>query len=191
MKNWLQSNTARSQLEPSNYLGKILAISKEWLIRYLPSEIIGTVTALIAASIAYLSTGSLVAAAFAGSIGEAFGFYATAGFREVVHYYNLHHHHAHLKRLWLTGYHTVRGMLIEFGAAEVIDGLTIRPYMLYHLPLLLHNVPLGWLVGKLIADIAFYGIAGVGFELRRRGLKSKLEPRPIATTVKPTASEAQ
>ena len=50
---------------------------KEWLKRYLPAEIIGTVTAVAAASITHLFSDNLLFIAYAGSLGEGIGFYST------------------------------------------------------------------------------------------------------------------
>lgn len=152
---------------------------REWFWRYLPAEIAGTFTALLAASAAYASTNSLIAAAFAGSLGEAVGYYGAATYREIRHYYQKHHGHKHAKRIGLTVAHTLRGLVIEFGPAEAIDGVFLRPYLLYSMPLLLHNTVLGWLVGKLIADVFFYAFAGIGYELRKAAAK-RAEKQPLS-----------
>lgn len=52
--------------------------SSEWLRRYLPNEIVGTVGELGGAGVAYLMTGSFVAAAIAGTVGASVGYYAVA-----------------------------------------------------------------------------------------------------------------
>ena len=51
---------------------------REWVRRYLPCEIAGTVGELGGAAVAYLATGSLAAAAVAATIGASAGYYATA-----------------------------------------------------------------------------------------------------------------
>lgn len=159
----------------------------EWFWRYLPAEIAGTITALLGAGIAYTATdGSLAAAAIAGSLAEAVGYYGAASIREITHFYKKHHGHAPLKRAMLTAGHSLRGMITEFGPAEFIDGLFIRPLLLYKMPSLIGNVALGWLVAKLIADVVFYSIAGFGYELRKRlfsDFKSS-EPAEISQEVR-------
>ncbi len=152
----------------------------EWFWRYLPGEIVGTITALLGASGAYLAYDhSLLAAAVAGSVCEAIGYYATASIREIIHYYRKHHSHPRLKRIALTTGHSLRGMITEFGPAEFIDGLFIRPVLLYHLPTMLGNVVVGWLVGKLVADFFFYGIAAIGYEARKRLYGDYTKSKPI------------
>ena len=51
---------------------------REWIRRYLPCEIAGTIGELGGAAIAYLATGSLAAAAITATIGASAGYYATA-----------------------------------------------------------------------------------------------------------------
>lgn len=48
---------------------------KEWLRRYIPAEILGTATALIAAWLAFDRTHSFIAATASGWVGEGIGFY--------------------------------------------------------------------------------------------------------------------
>ncbi len=50
----------------------------EWVRRYLPCEIAGTIGELGGAAVAYLLTGSMAAAAIAATIGASAGYYATA-----------------------------------------------------------------------------------------------------------------
>ena len=55
----------------------------EWVRRYLPCEIAGTVGELGGAALAYLSTGSYAAAAIVATIGASAGYYAAAYFGAV------------------------------------------------------------------------------------------------------------
>lgn len=137
--------------------------------RYIGPEIGGTVAVLCAASVAQHSTHSLAIAAVAGSIGEIIGFYGVATTLEVRHYYRHHNAEARARRIWLTIYHSLRGLLVEFGLAEFLDSLFVRPFTLYYGSVLLHyNLLLGWFVGKLAADILFLVFASVGHALRRK-----------------------
>jgi hypothetical protein len=47
-----------------------------WIARYLPLEVLGTIAAVMGAAAAYEATGSLVAAAVAGTVAEGVGYYA-------------------------------------------------------------------------------------------------------------------
>jgi hypothetical protein len=154
---------------------------REWVRRYLPAEIIGTLTALAAALTVHAVSGSLISAAMAGTIGESLGYYGCIAVHEVRYYDARHRDHGTLRRRWLTGARTVRAMLIEFGPAELVDSLLARPLFMYLMPSLLHNFTAGIVAGKLAADVIFYGIAISAYELKQRYL---LLPRP--THLRPT-----
>jgi hypothetical protein len=143
---------------------------QEWLGRYLPAEVLGTVAALTAALTVHAASGSLVSAAIAGSIGESVGYYGCMAVREALHHDSRHRHHGRPKRLWLTGTRTVRDLLIEFGPAELVDSFLVRPLFMYLMPSLLDNVAAGILVGKLAADVIFYGLAISAYELKQQYL---------------------
>ena len=148
---------------------------REWFGRYLPAEILGTVTALAAAWMVHAVSGSLITAAIAGTIGESLGFYGCLAVREVRYYDALHRDHGRLRRQWLTGTRTLRDLLIEFGPAELVDSFLTRPLFMYLMASLLQNFTAGIVAGKLAADVIFYGIAISAYELKRRYL---LMPRP-------------
>ena len=141
---------------------------KRWLVRYVPSEIAGTISALGVASVLYATTGSLGIAAIGGSIGETAGYYSIACAREVRNYMRRYRQQPSLHRVWLISYRTICGILLEFGPGELVDSLFVRPSLLYLLPQLFSQPELGWLVGKLFADIVFYGFAAIGYHVRQK-----------------------
>jgi len=49
-----------------------------------------------------------------------------------------------------------RSIAVEFGPAEAIDSITIRPIALYLGPLVVGNMAVGFVLGSIVADIAFY-----------------------------------
>ena len=148
---------------------------REWFERYLPAELLGTLTALAAAWTVHAVSGSLISAAIAGTIGESLGFYGCLAVREVRYYDALHRDHGRLRRQWLTGTRTLRDLLIEFGPAELVDSFLTRPLFMYLMASLLQNFTAGIVAGKLAADVIFYGIAISAYELKRRYL---VVPRP-------------
>ena len=83
-----------------------------------------------------------------------------------------HGHHGRTRRLWLTGSRTVRDLLIEFGPAELVDTVLVRPLFMYLMPSLLDNFTAGILVGKLAADVVFYSLAIGAYELKQQYLLS-------------------
>jgi hypothetical protein len=65
----------------------------------------------------------------------------------------------------------VRALAVEFGVAEVLDSLLVRPALMYWLPRWLHSVPLGVLAAKFAADVTFYVPAIISYELSKEKLR--------------------
>ncbi len=148
----------------------------EWFKRYLPAEVIGTATALLGAFGVHHLTGSLGASAIAGSIAETIGFYSYFAVRDGAKYYAHHKAHPRLRRIFLTAFHTIRDMIIEFGPAEAVDSLFIRPFFMYVGPQLLHNFGTGLLAGKIAADLIFYLFAACGYEFKKYWHNRRSDP---------------
>ena len=149
-----------------------------WLRRYLPAELSGTVSALLAAQLALMGSRSLAVAALCGSIGETVGYYAAAIVRDVTAHYRLHRGHDSRRRLWLTCFTSLRSLLIEFGPAEAIDSAFVRPYLLWVSPQLVGQVQTGWLAAKVAADAVFYTLAIAGHEFHKRRFATPDSERP-------------
>ena len=64
----------------------------------------------------------------------------------------------------------MRDLALEFGGAEFLDSLVVRPGAMLVLIALTGNLPLGLVLGKLAADLTFYGAAIGAYELRKRYL---------------------
>lgn len=144
---------------------------KEWLRRYVPAEVLGTITALIGAWVVYAHTGSFVAATAAGWFGEGVGFYGYFITSELVQNAKKYSRYSWIKRIPLAVGVASTNLLVEFMPAEVLDNFIIRPYLMYLLPHYIHPYPVGFLAGKFSADILFYALAIVGYETRKRWLR--------------------
>lgn len=98
---------------------------KEWLKRYIPAEIVGTLFAVVAAWVVFRQTNNYAAGAAAGAIAENVGFYGVISIRE------FYVHHKKASENGLVFFHeylkVVRNLLIEFGPAEILDSLLLRP----------------------------------------------------------------
>ncbi|MBX7434128.1 hypothetical protein JDV09_18695 [Mycobacterium sp. Y57] len=149
----------------------------EWLRRYLPCEIAGTVGELGGAALAYAITGSLAAAAVAATIGASGGYYAAAYLNAVRWSHRALAHRPPLARLVLANLLALRSVAVEFGPAELIDSVIVRPIAFYAGPLLFGNVAAGWIFAKLVSDVGFYACAIVSYE-RFAGLLVQRRPRP-------------
>ncbi|MCZ4549834.1 hypothetical protein [Gordonia rubripertincta] len=137
---------------------------KEWIRRYLPCEIAGTIGEFGGAGLVYWTTGSLAAAAVAGTIGASIGYYAIA-FGTAARCY----HHADSRRRGplrgvVAALLALRSLLVEFGPAEAVDSLAVRPFAFYVGPLLLGSTLAGWIAAKFFADIIFYLCTIVSYE---------------------------
>ena len=143
----------------------------EWLKRYLPAEVFGTITAIAAASIAHFFSTSLILIAYAGSLGEAIGFYSTVAIQNILVVVNKNK--VERKRFNISDLvKIVVEMLFEFGIAGMIDGLILRPLFMYLFTLYLSSFTLGILLGKIAGDITFYMLVISSYEIKKRIKKS-------------------
>jgi hypothetical protein len=142
-----------------------------WARRYVPAEIAGTVCAFIGTAVIYGIFTDRVLAAVAGTVGEIIGFYgliATVEWRrERARGYGLRR----------TTTSTARLLLAEFGVIEVLDSTILRPFFMYLGPGLTGGMGSGTLLGKLMADVAFYGVAIISYEMIRRRRKEPIAAR--------------
>ena len=156
---------------------------REWARRYLPCEIAGTTCEMGGAAIAYGATGSVAAAAVVATVGASLGYYAAAYWTAVRTAYRAQPSWPRLRRGLSANGRALRSIAIEFGPAEVVDSLVIRPLAFYFGPILFGGVVAGWIFGKLVADVGFYVLAIFSYErftgllvVRRRADEALSEP---------------
>jgi len=154
-----------------SYARRCLRKVREWSARYLPAEIVGTISAVTCAFIVFNSTGERGAAAIAGTLAENVGFYGvmigTEWWRQ---------RRAGRIGLLSTGWHTMRVMVAEFGPAEALDSLLLRPLSMYSGPFVTGEIASGSLLGKLLADAIFYVLAITSYEFARHRARSRGGP---------------
>jgi hypothetical protein len=146
-----------------------------WFIRYAPAEIAGTATALLGYWAAYWATNDMALAAITATITENLGYYSIAAHREIKHHWRAHAHMAGMRRIRFTGTRSLRNLAIEFGPAECIDTLLVRPALFYLLPIALsshHGIAV--LSAKLLADAVFYTCAIAAYELNKKLLAKRV-----------------
>lgn len=151
-----------------------------WRRRYGLAEVLGTVALVLAALLVRQATGSLVLAALAGSMAEAGWFYGALLLKE----WRRERTQARadgcaprpLREL-------AHDLLLEFGAAERVDGLLLRPLCLW-LGLRWTGGWPGLLAGKLVADLLFYGpvLSLLHWRDANRARASAADPRRRQTT---------
>jgi hypothetical protein len=128
-----------------------------WICRYLPAEIVGTAAMVIAGLGVTVWTDAPAIVAIAALLGEILGFYAVLAV-------TIYAEQAHVAPDWRRA--AVRTFLLlvaEFGAAELLDTLVIRPAALMLGVWLLPDPVVGLIAGKIAADIVFYAIAAGAF----------------------------
>lgn len=129
--------------------------ARSWLRRYGPSELLGTLGAVGMAGMVKGMTGSTLAAAYAGTFAEVVIFYGVMFLRETI---KGAHEAGSKGRPYGNAelFRVMHGMLLEFGVAEALDSLLLRP-LLMGLGITYLGTTVGALAGKLAADAAFYG----------------------------------
>lgn len=128
---------------------------RNWLRRYGPSEVLGTIVTVGATTAAYQVTGRTIVAAYIGTLAELTVYYGVMILRETVREaYEAGKQHEPYGMPQVLG--VFRNLMLEFGLAEALDSGILRPICL-GLGLQFIGGQLGALVGKVVADVAFYG----------------------------------
>lgn len=110
------------------------------------------------------------AIAYAGTVGATIGFYGFILIRDYIRNRRTVHPAGLREKIHLL-LRCIRNMGFEFGLAEVLDFLLIRPFFLLYGPKLLHNYFWGVLVGKILADILFFALSILMFEIKKKHLR--------------------
>lgn len=140
---------------------------KEWIKRYLPAEILSILLTLISAWSANELTHNSITTALAGTWGGNIAYFGYILVSDVWISIN------RLKSLnqkytWKNFLVNLKALAVEFGVAEIVDSLFIRPALMYYFPIWLGNLSLGIIVAKIAADITFYIPAIISYELGKK-----------------------
>lgn len=149
---------------------------REWLRRYLPAELLSGVATLVAAGWVLRATHNGLRAALAATWAGNVLYFGYLLARDVVLARRACHRHGQ-PYTWRTFGQNLRALAVEFGAAEVLDSLLIRPALLYYLPRWLGHFAAGILLAKLLADVTFYIPAILSYELSKKRLR-RFEDEP-------------
>lgn len=135
-----------------------------WIRRYLPPELAGTATMLIAGVAVAAAAAPAVVIGLVGTAAENVGFYSVAAitvWREQRVNFPDDGALRRARRVTVL-------LVLEFGPAELLDTFLVRPLALTLAVHLLPNVGLGLIVGKLAADIVFYVLAATAFRVTEK-----------------------
>ncbi|MBD3940376.1 hypothetical protein IF188_01515 [Microbacterium sp. NEAU-LLC] len=133
-----------------------------WIVRYLPAELVGTAAMVIAGLVVTTWTDAPALVALAALVGEIIGFYAVLAITIYLEQSQV----AATRRRAIA--RTAMLLVAEFGAAELLDTLLVRPAALMLGVWLIPDPVWGMLAGKIAADIIFYAIAAGAFTLTAR-----------------------
>jgi hypothetical protein len=133
-----------------------------WRARFGLAEVCGTGAAVAGFAVGYRQAGSLLAAAGLATVGEAIGFYGCIGVKTAAAASRATAHLGGWRRLAAGAWHAMREQLASCAVAEAADGFLIRPGCMAGAAWLLRPLPggvwLGFLIGKTVADVAWYGL---------------------------------
>ena len=130
-----------------------------WIVRYLPAEIVGTAAMIIAGLAVTIWTDAPALIAIAALLGEIVGFYIVLAITIFIEQQAVSPNWRRaLGRTFLL-------LIAEFGVAELLDTLLIRPAALMAGVWLLPDPMWGLLAGKVFADVIFYAIAAGAFTI--------------------------
>jgi ornithine decarboxylase len=158
---------------------------RAWRGRFGLAEVCGTLAAVVGFAAGYLAAGSLLAAAGLATLCEAIGFYGCVGAKTAADARRATVHLAGFRRLAAGTWHAATQQLASCAAAEVLDGLLIRPWCLAGAAWLARPLPggiwLGFAAGKVAADVVWYGMEATA----RRGVTRSLTvSRPVTPYVR-------
>jgi hypothetical protein len=150
---------------------------RAWLARYGPAEA-GDLLGTLAGAAMVAPLWGDVGAAYGGTIGSFIGFYGLVALRDIA---ALPVRRPRLRVAFMT----MRNLAVEFGPSEVADSLLVRPAMMYLGANLVGHSLIGVLLGKLAADLVFYGVAAIGYRFRKPVVRQPCPRTP------PTAYEGR
>ncbi len=108
-------------------------------------------------------------AAFVGSAVASVSFYGIIAFNDLRK--GLDHHRRHdVTYDFISYFRDLRNLIIEFGPAEILDVIAVRPFFMYLFPKLIGEYVLGVFIGKMLADVLFFVPAIIMYEVRKKHL---------------------
>jgi hypothetical protein len=134
----------------------------EWVGRYGPAELLALIGALAGWLVADVATGNALVAAYAAAIGDNVAYYGFLATRDMRARWSA----APGSRLG-AGVRAFAALALEFGPAEALDSLVVRPACVAAGVAALGPVA-GVLGAKLVADLVFYVPVIATYELRKR-----------------------
>lgn len=140
---------------------------KEWIKRYLPAEILSILVTLASSWLVFELTQNAITTALAGTWGGNIAYFGYILISDILISLKKCKRN-NLNYKWKNFLQNIRALAVEFGIAELIDSLFIRPTLMYYFPIWLDNLTLGVLVAKIAADVTFYIPAIISYEFGKK-----------------------
>jgi hypothetical protein len=139
---------------------------REWIRRYGPAEAAGITLAFVASFAVRHSTGSAILSGYAAAWGETIGYASVMMIRDFIMESRESSRQGRKAPVRDAG-NVATGLLAEFGPAGVIDTFVTRPFTMAA-GVKLAGPVFGLVIGKLSADLLFYGPVVYMYERRKR-----------------------
>ena len=157
----------------------------EWISRYGPAELVAVSTAMTGYFLVFGSTGSEIAAAFGGAVGDNVGYYGTIlirDFRQDRRTALINISVPDRRTASESGANygvkgtlkTIKNIFLEFGFSEILDMAIIRPLTMGLGARYIGN-GIGIFVGKIVADVIFYIPTIMSYEFRQHFDQKEIE----------------
>lgn len=138
---------------------------KEWFDRYKYAELSATTAALLGSQFSRIFSG--LTTAYLITFVEYFAFYSVI--ISMAYWQRVKKNKAIQQRTTFSDVlMIIKNLLLEFGYPAVLDILFIRPFCMYWSPIFTGNALTGIMAGKVCADVVFYFLTIVNYELMKR-----------------------
>lgn len=134
----------------------------EWFQRYFVAETVAIISSMVGGWIVYLLFQERIFTAVASTWIENLVYYGIITFKDFK---------SIKKKNLISFFKLVRNMVLEFGPGEYLDSFVIRPFTNWYFPRLIGNIPIGLLIGQLVANVSFYAPTILAYEIRKKFFK--------------------
>lgn len=138
---------------------------KEWFDRYKYAELSATLAVLTSSQLSRILDG--LTTAYFITFAEYLAFYGVIVF--IAHKkLATKNRELNTKTTTLEVVLLFRNLILEFGYPAFLDLLIIRPFCMFWMPILTGNHFIGIILGKIAADVTFYALTILNYELLKK-----------------------
>jgi hypothetical protein len=139
----------------------------EWLKRYFPAEIVSMILTIVSAELAFYFTQNNIATALIATLIGNTVYFSCILLSDIqsTRKQCLINKQEYTQVIF---YKNIKALFVEFGLAEVIDTLLIRPFLMYYFPIMVNSLTWGAFLAKITADITFYVPTILSYEFSKK-----------------------